>query len=145
MDRLGRFQNNQKVFVLDQENQIYFEENDVSELAQAKGANVAGLQIVLKNFNVRLQDIDAFYLAGGFARHLSVDASRRIGLIPNLPDEKIIQVGNASIEGATIALLSRHQRESLEKIVQSIHHVELETDPDFFNYFVDGCQYIMVD
>ncbi len=42
-------------------------------------------------------------------------AARRIGLIPDLPDEKIVKVGNAAIEGATIALLSRSRRAELEE------------------------------
>ena len=48
-----------------------------------------------------------FYLAGGFGRHLNVDAATRIGLIPDLPARQMVQIGNAAIEGATIALLSR--------------------------------------
>ena len=59
-------------------------------------------------------DIDVFYLAGGFGRHLRLDAAQRIGLIPNIADAKIVQVGNAAIEGATLALLSRAKRAELE-------------------------------
>ena len=80
---------------------IYFLESDVNELAQAKGANVAGLQVVFSDYGIQFDDIDVFYLAGGFGRHLKMAASKRIGLIPNLPDDKIVQVGNAAIEGAT--------------------------------------------
>ena len=79
--------------------------------------------------------------AGGFARHLTLDDARRIGLVPDLPDGKITQLGNASIEGSTIALLSRSRRRGLEKLVARIEHVELETDPDFFDFFVEGCQF----
>ena len=63
-------------------NDIYFLESDVNELAQAKGANVAGLQVVCSQYGIDFDEIDVFYLAGGFGRHLKVDASRRIGLIP---------------------------------------------------------------
>jgi uncharacterized 2Fe-2S/4Fe-4S cluster protein (DUF4445 family) len=111
-------------------------------LAQAKGANVAGLRIVLRNYGIDIDDLDRFYLAGGFAKHLSLVAARRIGLIPDLPDEKLIQVGNASIEGATRALCSISIRNELESVVQNIGHVELETDEQFFNYFVEGCQFV---
>jgi len=69
----------------------------------------------------------------------------RIGLIPHLPDEKIVQIGNASIEGATIALLSKAKRDELEALIGTIIHVELETDPNFFEHFVIGCQFIPVE
>ena len=69
------------------------------------------------------------------------EASRRIGLIPNLPDAKIVQVGNAAIEGACIALLSVARREALEALVRRVEHCRLETHPEFFDFFVEGCQF----
>jgi hypothetical protein len=86
-------------------------------------------------------DIGVFYLAGGFGRHLKIDAARRIGLIPNLPDSKIVQVGNAAIEGACMALLSETKRQELEQLVRRVEHCRLETHPRFFDFFVDGCQF----
>ncbi|HKI68525.1 MAG TPA: ASKHA domain-containing protein, partial [Verrucomicrobiae bacterium] len=116
-----------------------------NELAQAKGANVAGLHIIFQNYGIRFDDVEAFYLAGGFGRHLNVQSSKRIGLIPNLDDSKILQVGNASIEGASIALLSRTKRAELENLVRRVTHCRLETHPDFFHYFVEGCQFNPVE
>ncbi|MBF0280017.1 MAG: DUF4445 domain-containing protein [SAR324 cluster bacterium] len=140
----GRYNSGEDKFFLNQELNIYLSENDISELAQAKGANVAGLQILLKNYGVRFDELDVFYLAGGFARHLDIEAAKRLGLIPNLAAEKFKKIGNAAIEGASIALFSTSRRRDLEKMVKKIPHVELETDPDFFDYFVDGCQYMTI-
>ena len=103
--------------------------------------DVAGLQVVFSQYGIRFEDVGVFYLAGGFGRHLAKDASRRIGLIPDLPDETIVQAGNAAIEGACIALLSRAKRRELEALVRRVEHCRLETHPDFFDFFVDGCQF----
>jgi uncharacterized 2Fe-2S/4Fe-4S cluster protein (DUF4445 family) len=89
--------------------------------------------------------VDVFYLAGGFGRHLDIQSSKRIGLIPNIDDSKIVQVGNASIEGACIALLSRAKRAELENLVKHVTHCRLETHPNFFDYFVEGCQFNPVE
>lgn len=142
INELGRFTNGEAQFSLDSAGEIFLHERDISELAQAKGANVAGLQIVLKNYGIEAAALDRFYLAGGFARHLDLAAARRIGLIPDLPDEKLVQIGNASIEGATRALCSMTSRNQLEALVRTIVHVELETDPHFFDHFVNGCQFV---
>ena len=99
----------------DRDEPVYFTESDVNELAQAKGANVAGLHIIFDQYGIRPDKLDVFYLAGGFGRNLNLESSKRIGLIPNLPTAKIRQVGNASIEGACIALLSRAKRAELEE------------------------------
>jgi uncharacterized 2Fe-2S/4Fe-4S cluster protein (DUF4445 family) len=141
MNPMGRFEDGADHVTVDAARDIRFLESDVNELAQAKGANVAGLQVVFNTYGVRFEDVDVFYLAGGFGRHLKKDAARRIGLIPNLPDDRIVQVGNAAIEGASIALLSRTKRQELETVVRRVEHTRLETHPDFFDYFVDGCQF----
>ncbi|MEO7676589.1 MAG: ASKHA domain-containing protein, partial [Verrucomicrobiota bacterium] len=143
INSLGRFEHDEGSIVLDTTGDcpISFSESDVNELAQAKGANVAGLQILFQNFGAVFDDLDIFYLAGGFGRHLSVPSSKRIGLIPNIPDAKIVQVGNASIEGACIALLSKTKRGELENLVKRVTHCRLETHPGFFDYFVEGCQF----
>jgi uncharacterized 2Fe-2S/4Fe-4S cluster protein (DUF4445 family) len=72
---------------------------------------------------------------------LKKSASKRIGLIPNIADEKIVQVGNAALEGATIALVSQSRRQELEALVRRVEHCRLETHPGFFDFFVDGCQF----
>lgn len=143
MNSLGRFEQDECQIVLDASGDapIVFTESDINELAQAKGANAAGLQILFANFGVRFENLDVFYLAGGFGRHLNVQSSKRIGLIPNIDDEKIIQVGNASIEGACIALLSKTKRSELESLVKRVTHCRLETHPNFFDFFVEGCQF----
>ena len=141
MDHFGRYTDDSERFHIDRDHHLYLTEADISELAQAKGANVAGLNILLGNYGVTYDDLDVLYLAGGFARHLDIDAARRIGLIPDLPNEKIKKIGNAAIEGASIALYSLPHRRRLEAFVKMIGHVELETDPDFFEHFVHGCQF----
>ncbi|MGD1089765.1 MAG: ASKHA domain-containing protein [Verrucomicrobiota bacterium] len=147
INHLGRFEQGENKFVLDvkSDSPVYFTESDINELAQAKGANVAGLHIIFDQYGIRYEDLDVFYLAGGFGRHLNVESSRRIGLIPNIYDSKILQVGNASIEGACIALLSRTKRVELENLVKKVTHCRLEAHPNFFNYFVDGCQFNPVE
>jgi uncharacterized 2Fe-2S/4Fe-4S cluster protein (DUF4445 family) len=52
-----------------------------------------------------------------------------------------VKVGNASIAGAKQMLLSRRKRRSIEEFVRRAEHIELETTPDFFEVFVEGCQF----
>jgi uncharacterized 2Fe-2S/4Fe-4S cluster protein (DUF4445 family) len=141
MNAYGRFEDDEEAFVVDAEHGISFLESDINELAQAKGANVSGLRIVAQHYGISMADVDVFYLAGGFGRHLDIEAAKEIGLIPDLPSEKIVRIGNAAVEGATLALLSRSRRQELEGFLGGIEHVELETDPHFFDHFVEGCQF----
>jgi len=138
MNTLGRFDDEARIDVAPG---VYFTESDVNELAQAKGANVAGLRVVASEYGVSFDDIDVFYLAGGFGRHLKIDAAQRIGLIPSIDPARIVQAGNAAIEGASIALGCPGKRRELEELVRRVEHCRLETHPQFFDFFVDGCQF----
>jgi uncharacterized 2Fe-2S/4Fe-4S cluster protein (DUF4445 family) len=142
MNEQGRLSDEQDRFVVDAEHGLFLSESDINELAQAKGANAAGLRIAADAYGVPLSGIERLDLAGGFARYLDVAAAQRIGLIPDLPADRLRQVGNASLEGAAIALRSLSRRRALEDVVPRIAHVRLETHPRFFDIFVDGCQFV---
>ena len=147
MNSLGRFEHDEHEITLYSEDKshVYVNESDINELAQAKGANVAGLHCIFNKYGIKFNDIDTFYLAGGFGRYLDIQSSKRIGLIPNIDDSKISQIGNAAIEGASIVLLSKSKREELENLIKKIVHCRLESDPSFFDYFVEGCQFNPVE
>ena len=120
---------------------ITFSREDGSNLAQAKAANYCGQFIVLRKFGLRPADISKLYLAGGFANYVNVRNAIEIGFLAPVPEDRIVKIGNASVQGAKELLLSRSKRESIESLVKQVEHVELETTPDFFEIFVEGCQF----
>ncbi len=120
---------------------ITISKEDVSNLGQAKAANYCGQYIAMRALGVDPASVDRLYLAGGFANYVDVSNAIAIGLLAPVPEERIVKVGNAAAEGARALLLSRRKRRALERFVQGIGHIELETTPDFFEIFVDGCQF----
>ena len=141
MNEQGRLSEEREIFTIDSAQNIFVAEADINELAQAKGANAAGLRVLAQAYGIEISQIDRLYLAGGFSRHLDVEASCRIGLIPDLPRDRIIKTGNAALQGAAMVLLSNSERTKLEDLVKRVEHVRLETNPHFFDYFVEGCQF----
>ncbi len=120
---------------------ITFSREDASNLAQAKAANYCGQFIVMRKFGLQAADISKLYLAGGFANFINVQNAIEIGFLASVPEDRIVKIGNAAVQGAKQLLLSRSQRQSIEDLVKRIEHVELETTPDFFEVFVEGCQF----
>jgi uncharacterized 2Fe-2S/4Fe-4S cluster protein (DUF4445 family) len=139
MSELGVYENGAGEFCFVPEHGMALSRSDISALAQAKSANYSGQYIVLRKYGVPLAQVTKLYLAGGFANYVQVENAVNIGFIANLPPERIVKVGNASLEGATIMLLSGDMRHRIEALVRRIEHVELETTPDFFDIFVEGC------
>lgn len=142
MTPLGVFTENRKLFSIDvvPERGITFSKQDIGNLAQAKAANYCGQLIVMRTAGVDPDDIDRLYLAGGFATYLDVRNAIDIGLIAPVPEERVVKVGNAAIDGARALLVDRSRRRRAEELAKQVTHIELETTPDFFEIFVEGCQ-----
>ena len=141
MNELGAYENGDDAFVFAPESGMSLSRADISALAQAKSANFSGQYIALRRYGVPLDDIHRLYLAGGFANYVNVENAINIGFIANLPTERVHKVGNASLEGATLMLLNGNLRKRMEDMAPRIEHVELETTPDFFDIFVEGCMF----
>ena len=88
--------------------------------------------------------VDRVYLAGGFANAVNVQNAIEIGLLAPVPVDRVVRVGNAALHGAAGLLLSRSRRDALDALVGRIEHVELETEDDFFDLFVDGCRFVPI-
>ena len=141
MTELGVFKNGDREFAFVPEMDMTLSRADIGALAQAKSANYCGQYIVLRNYGLPLDAISRMYLAGGFANYVDTLNAINIGFIANVPDERIMKVGNAALEGATIMLLSGEMRRTIESMARRIEHVELETTSDFFDIFVEGCMF----
>lgn len=120
---------------------ITFSREDASHLAQAKAANYCGQYIALRHFGAAPAQVQRLFLAGGFANYIEVANAVEIGFLAPVPAQRIFKIGNAAAQGARQVLLSRRRRQAIEALVPTIAHVELETTPDFFELFVEGCQF----
>ena len=141
MDQLGVLADGSNEFYFAPDQKMSMSRSDISALAQAKSANYCGQFIVLRKYGVSIDKLAKLYLAGGFANYINVNNAANIGFIANPSEDKIFKAGNASLEGATIMLISKDSRKAIEKMVTEIEHVELETTSDFFEIFVEGCMF----
>ena len=141
MNELGAFADGSGAFVFEPNLGMSLSRADISALAQAKSANYSGQFIALRNLGAGAADVSRMYLAGGFANYVDVGNALSIGFIANVAPERIAKVGNAALEGAAMMLSSRQMRRRAERLTASIEHVELETTPDFFDIFVEGCMF----
>lgn len=142
MNAEGRFRDGLDEYLVSPGQGISFSRSDASLLAQAKAANACGQRILLRRLGVTAEQVDRVYLAGGFANAINVANAIEIGLLAPVPAERVERVGNAALHGATALLLSATRRDALEALVARIEHVELETEADFFELFVDGCRFV---
>ena len=118
---------------------VVLTERDVRELQLAVGAIRAGITILLKQAGVRPQTLSRVLIAGGFGSFIRRNHAQRIGLLPSTIDHhKISHVGNASLAGARLALLSSHARTECDTLARQTHHVELSLNTEFQMEFAEA-------
>ena len=115
---------------------IVITEADIASFIRAKGAIYTAAGALLRHTGLDFTDIRHVYVAGGFGNYLNVRKAIRIGLLPDLPIEHFQFIGNGSLQGAKMALLSRQAFDVMEKrIAPNMTHFELSTDPQFMNEY----------
>lgn len=123
------------------EKEIYLEQKGIRQIQLMKGAICGGIKCLLKHANLKLAQIDHLYVAGTFGSNLSLKHAINIGLLPELPIEKISLVGNCAGKGGSRALLSDTFCQKLEKTAKKIEHIELAEDEYFQKEFLQGMNF----
>ncbi|HHW92129.1 MAG TPA: DUF4445 domain-containing protein [Firmicutes bacterium] len=125
-------------FCLDPEGQVRITQADVRKIQLAKGAVAAGMKTLLDHVGLRFQDLDQIILAGGFGNYLDINNAQQIGLIPQIPPERVHFAGNAAGTGAQMVLLSREIREKALGLTGKIRHLELAGTASFSQAFMEA-------
>lgn len=115
--------------------EVFLTETDLENVITAKAAIFAALKILLERMELRFNDIKRFYLAGAFGNYLNIKNSIAIGLIPNIPSERIAFVGNTAIEGAKIAALYQEAFFEIDRIREMTTYYDLMGARDYVEEF----------
>lgn len=115
---------------------IVINQRDIRQIQLAKAAIYAGTKIMMHKLD--LKKIDAVKIAGSFGSHVDPQKALTMGLFPDCDIEKIECIGNAAGDGCRAALHNIDKREEAEWISRKIEYVELTTEPDFQDEFLDA-------
>jgi len=114
-------------------------QKDIRQIQLAVGAIRAGVNIMLRKAGIGSQDLKRVLVAGGFGSFIRRNHAQRIGLLPaDISHEKISFIGNTSLAGAKLALLSMNARQKAENLARQTEHIELSADFDFQNEFANA-------
>jgi len=119
-------------------NNIVITQADIENLLRAKAAIFAGINVLTKTLNIKFSDIKRIYLAGGFGNYVNKENAITIGLIPDVQRGRVQFVGNTSILGAKMALLSKNALDTAYKISRNITYYDLITYPDYMDEFMSA-------
>jgi uncharacterized 2Fe-2S/4Fe-4S cluster protein (DUF4445 family) len=109
-------------------------QGDIRAIQLAKSALYAGARLLMDEMGT--ETVDRVVLAGAFGAHISPLHAMVLGMIPDVPLDKVQSAGNAAGTGARIALLNTGARRAIEKTVREITKVETAIEPRFQEHFV---------
>ncbi len=118
-------------------NPIVFTQKDVREVQLAKAAIRTGIDILIKQFGCREEEIKKVCLSGGFGNRTNQKSLLATGILPSIFEDRIIPVGNGALGGAVKVLMNRDSQNDFSAIIDSIKHIEISQDPEFNDLFVD--------
>jgi uncharacterized 2Fe-2S/4Fe-4S cluster protein (DUF4445 family) len=117
---------------------IVLTEPDIENIVRAKAAIYAGFSTLLKEVGYTFEDIQKIYIAGGFGKFLDIEKAILLGMLPELPKERFQYMGNTSVTGAYLCMLSRKLREEAEEIAKKMTYFELSVSRSFMSEYVSG-------
>jgi uncharacterized 2Fe-2S/4Fe-4S cluster protein (DUF4445 family) len=117
---------------------ILLTQRDIREVQLAKAAIRAGIRILMNKLGMGDLDIDRVLLAGAFGNYIRPSSAVRIGLLPNVPLDRIEPVGNAAATGAEILLISEECRERAARLARRIQYIEIAHEANFADVFADA-------
>jgi uncharacterized 2Fe-2S/4Fe-4S cluster protein (DUF4445 family) len=115
--------------------EIFITEADIEKVITAKAAIFAAMRILLKRLDLDFKDIKHFYLAGAFGNYIDVANAIHIGLIPNIPQDRIVFVGNTSIKGAKIVAFYKEAFFEIARIREHTTYYDLMGAEDYVSEF----------
>lgn len=114
---------------------ITIDEQDIENIIRAKAALYAACALMLAQVGMEFPDLRKVYIAGGFGRFLDLDAAITIGLLPDLPRDRFHFIGNASLTGSYMALVSEKHRERQCEHARRMTYLELFTTPAYMDQY----------
>lgn len=115
---------------------ITLSEVDLDNILRAKGAMFSGYLCLLEKIGLSVDDLDKVIIAGAFGSFINLEHSVNIGLLPDIPKEKFMFIGNSSLKGARLAAIDRNMMEKSRDIARAMTNVELSEDPAYMDNFM---------
>jgi uncharacterized 2Fe-2S/4Fe-4S cluster protein (DUF4445 family) len=116
--------------------EIVITQSDISHLIRSKGAVFAAIKSLMDYVGLQFDAIETFFVAGGFGSYLDIPKAIGIGLLPDMDRSRIRFVGNSSLMGARMCLLSTHTMERAVQIARNTTNIELSNYHPFMDEYV---------
>lgn len=111
---------------------------EIKDVIMTKAAIFSASSSLLRNLGLSFSDLDRVYIAGGFGNFINMDSAIAMGMFPDIDRDRFVYLGNASLAGAKMALLSESFRNRIEEAFSRMTYLDLSSDPVFFDEYMSA-------
>ena len=108
---------------------------DIDNLIRAKAAMYAGCRTLTKSVTINCSDLEQVIIAGAFGSNIDIEKSITIGLLPDIPRDRFIFIGNGSLLGARLTSFSTDLLDDGERVAKMMTNLELSVNADFMSNY----------
>ncbi|MEM4450310.1 MAG: ASKHA domain-containing protein, partial [Nitrososphaerota archaeon] len=113
---------------------------DIRKIQLSKAAIFSAFITLLRIAKISIEDIERVFVAGAFGNYLDIFAAQILGMLPDIPRDRFSFIGNGSLAGAEMMLLSKDIEDHLQEIIKKTKVIELNIVKDFQKEFIDATQ-----
>lgn len=115
---------------------LFFYQEDINEFIRTKAAAYTMVEIMMQESGVTMDEVENFYVAGAFGKHVSKESAITIGMYPDMDRDRIINAGNSSLEGAQKLLLNKSILDDMDDILDKMVYIQFSAIDDFLHMMV---------
>ncbi|MBA4372081.1 MAG: hypothetical protein C0402_04395 [Thermodesulfovibrio sp.] len=121
--------------------ELLLTEAEIKNFLISKAAMFSFLYVFVKSVGLTFRDIKKIYIAGALGCGINPESAIAIGMLPDVPRERFIPLGNSSLTGAGMVLLNASLLEEVERISPMVTYREMNEDAELMS-ILQGAMFI---
>lgn len=121
--------------------ELYLTQSEIKNFILSKAAMFSFLHVFVRSVGLTFKDIKKVYVAGALGCGINPESAINIGMLPDIPRERFIPLGNSALGGAEMVLLNRDLLKEVDRVAAKITYREMNEDNELMSV-LQGAMFI---
>jgi uncharacterized 2Fe-2S/4Fe-4S cluster protein (DUF4445 family) len=114
---------------------ITLSEVEIDVLTRSKAGMYTILSTVVASVGLEFSGVDRFFVAGAFGQYIDPKMAVAVGMMPDIGLSRFVSLGNSSLKGAVLTLLSQKARDESLDLWRRLTYLEMNVNQDLMSRF----------
>jgi uncharacterized 2Fe-2S/4Fe-4S cluster protein (DUF4445 family) len=117
------------------ERELYLTEAEIKNFLFSKAAMFSFLYVFVRSVGLTFRDINKVFIGGALGCNINLENAITIGMLPDMPRERFVPLGNSSLKGAEMVLLNKDLTSEIDDMLPKVTYREMSEDGELMNVF----------